>query len=72
MLAGHDSTSVSLSWLLHDLAQHPEDQDRVRQEVRAVRSRAANPDCLGVVDLEAITYANAVIRVSRHNDSFPR
>ncbi|KAF5315025.1 hypothetical protein D9619_007490 [Psilocybe cf. subviscida] len=62
MLAGHDSTSVSLSWLLHDLAHHPEDQERVRQEVCAVRSRAADPDCLGVVDLEAMTYTNAVIR----------
>lgn len=65
MLAGHDSTAMSLSWLLYDLALHPDDQIRVREEIRNVKSQSLTPDCLGVVDFESMTYTNAVIRVRR-------
>ena len=64
MLAGHDSTAMSLSWLLYDLARNPEDQKRVREEVARIKAQSANPDCLGVVDFDSMTYTNAVIRVS--------
>jgi cytochrome P450 len=63
MLAGHDSTAMSLSWLLYDLARNPEDQKRVREEVAHVKAQSANPDCLGVADFDGMTYTNAVIRV---------
>ncbi|KJA15630.1 hypothetical protein HYPSUDRAFT_194030 [Hypholoma sublateritium FD-334 SS-4] len=62
MLAGHDSTAMSLSWLLYDLALHPDDQIRVREEIRTIKSQSLTPDCLGVVDFESMTYTNAVIR----------
>jgi cytochrome P450 len=63
MLAGHDSTAMSLSWLLYDLARNPEDQKRVREEVARVKVQSANPDCLSVADFDGMTYTNAVIRV---------
>ena len=65
MLAGHDSTAMSLSWLFYDLARNPEDQKRVREEVTRVRAHSSDPDCLGVVDFDSMTYTNAVIRVCR-------
>ncbi|KIM36515.1 hypothetical protein M413DRAFT_449068 [Hebeloma cylindrosporum] len=62
MLAGHESTAMSLSWLLYDLARNPEDQKRVRQEVSRVKAQSANPDCLSDMDFDGMTYTNAVIR----------
>ena len=70
MLAGHDSTAMSLSWLLYDLALHPDDQIRVREEIRSVKSQGLTPDCLGVADFEAMTYTNAVIRVRQLSHIF--
>uniref|UniRef100_G1TLP9 Uncharacterized protein n=1 Tax=Oryctolagus cuniculus TaxID=9986 RepID=G1TLP9_RABIT len=32
--SGHDTTASGLSWVLYNLAQHPEYQERCRQEVR--------------------------------------
>ncbi|XP_037674182.1 cytochrome P450 4F3-like isoform X2 [Choloepus didactylus] len=34
MFGGHDTTASGLSWVLYNLAKHPEYQDRCRQEVR--------------------------------------
>ncbi|NXP70861.1 CP4F3 hydroxylase, partial [Ramphastos sulfuratus] len=34
MFAGHDTTASGLAWLLYNLAQHPQYQDRCRQEVQ--------------------------------------
>ncbi|XP_037674285.1 cytochrome P450 4F2-like [Choloepus didactylus] len=34
MFGGHDTTASGLSWILYNLAKHPEYQDRCRQEVR--------------------------------------
>ncbi|XP_023579897.1 cytochrome P450 4X1-like isoform X2 [Octodon degus] len=35
MLAGHDASAASLSWLLYCLALHPEHQERCREEIRS-------------------------------------
>jgi hypothetical protein len=32
--SGHDTTASGLSWVLYNLAKHPEYQERCRQEVR--------------------------------------
>ena len=36
MFAGHDSTSSSLSWCLYNLAKHPQQQQRCREEITAL------------------------------------
>lgn len=33
-LAGHDTTASGLSWILYNLARHPEYQECCRQEVK--------------------------------------
>ena len=36
MFEGHDTTTSGMSWTLYCLAQHPEHQDKIREEVRSV------------------------------------
>ena len=41
LLAGHETTASSMTWLLYELARHPEYQQKMRDEIRAIRARAA-------------------------------
>ncbi|XP_061488888.1 cytochrome P450 4A2-like isoform X2 [Rhineura floridana] len=36
MFAGHDTTASGISWLLHSMAQHPEHQQRCREEIKDI------------------------------------
>ncbi|KAF9024368.1 cytochrome P450 [Hymenopellis radicata] len=82
IFAGHDTTANSLAWLLYELSRHPEDQDRIRQEISQVR-----PDT-GVLtssDYNAMPWLNAslkealrlhpfaqtLVRVAERNDVLP-
>lgn len=37
MLAGNETSSTALSWILYVLALHPDSQERLRQEVMTVQ-----------------------------------
>ncbi|KAK7015185.1 hypothetical protein VNI00_019165 [Paramarasmius palmivorus] len=39
--AGHHTTGYTLSWILYELARHPEDQQKVYDEIRRVRENVS-------------------------------
>ena len=43
-LIGHDTTASAISWTLYSLAQHPQMQEKARQEVRDVLSQRDSDD----------------------------
>jgi hypothetical protein len=65
LVAGHDTTAVSLTWLLYELSKNPKDQQRIRDEIKAARAHveARGDDDLLPSDLNAMTFTNAVIKV---------
>lgn len=65
MLAGHETTASSLTWLLYELANHPEDQMLIREEINAarVKLRERGDEDFTNADLEAMVFTNAAIKV---------
>ena len=65
-LAGHETTSSTLTFLLYELARHPEYQERMRREIRDVRAKAVQRGAgeLGAEDLDSLTLTNNAIKVS--------
>ena len=59
MFEGHDTTTSALSWTLYCLAQHPEHQDKVREEVRSV---LMGRDQLEYDDLKELKYTSWCIK----------
>jgi len=56
-IAGHETTAVTLGWLWHLLAQNPQVENRLIEELRSVLAgRAPTPD-----DLPRMPYLDAVI-----------
>ena len=68
--AGRDTTASSMSWLLFELARHPEDQERMREEITAARSRIGGGDFTSS-DLDNMEWVNACIKV-QHDYHFSR
>jgi len=58
-VAGMDTTSAALSRTLHLLAQHPEVQEKLRQEI--LEARVDGQD-LSYETLESLPYLDAVCR----------
>ncbi|XP_060037394.1 leukotriene-B4 omega-hydroxylase 3 [Erinaceus europaeus] len=63
MFEGHDTTASGLSWALYNLAQHPEYQERCRQEVQALLRGRETPD-LQWEDLSQLPFLSMCIRES--------
>jgi cytochrome P450 len=59
VLAGYDTTALSLVWSWHLLATHPSEQERLLDEVAALGDRAPTFD-----DLADLPFAAGVIRES--------
>jgi cytochrome P450 len=59
-LAGHETTAVTLSWAWYLLAQHPEIDARLADEVRTVLG--GRPP--GIADLPALRYAEMIVQES--------
>ncbi|VDB99462.1 unnamed protein product [Peniophora sp. CBMAI 1063] len=64
LLAGHDTTGTTISWWLYELSCHPDWQHRVREEVRAMRSkfRERGDEELAISDLESMSVMQATLK----------
>lgn len=62
-MAGHDTVAFTLSWMLYELAKHPDDQKRLRDEIRALRAQIPANTIFTNADLESLPFTNAVIKV---------
>jgi cytochrome P450 len=58
LLAGHDTTAIALTFALHLLGHHPEEQERVRAEVRDV----AGDRRPGAADVERLERTTMVLK----------
>ncbi|MGH9544182.1 MAG: cytochrome P450 [Terriglobales bacterium] len=60
LLAGHETTAVSLSWTWYLLSQHPDAEQKLRQELNQVLGgRAPQPE-----DLARLTFTDRVVKES--------
>ncbi|MEM9169319.1 MAG: cytochrome P450 [Pseudomonadota bacterium] len=58
--AGHETTSVGLSWSLYLLAHAPDLQDAVAEEARAALADGASPDAIDKLELTARVFQEAM------------
>ncbi|XP_040846372.1 cytochrome P450 4F3-like [Ochotona curzoniae] len=63
MFGGHDTTASGLSWLLYNLARHPEYQERCRREVQELL-RDRDPKDIEWDDLAQLPYMTMCIKES--------
>ncbi|KIY63098.1 cytochrome P450 [Cylindrobasidium torrendii FP15055 ss-10] len=61
ILAGHETSASTLSWLFHELSNHPDIQSAVRDEINEVRSRYPNKGEIPTHEYENMAYLNAVV-----------
>ncbi|XP_052018241.1 cytochrome P450 4F3 [Apodemus sylvaticus] len=63
MFGGHDTTASALSWILYNLARHPEYQERCRQEVRELL-RDREPEEIEWDDLAQLPFLTMCVKES--------
>ncbi|KAG8812856.1 hypothetical protein FRC17_001789, partial [Serendipita sp. 399] len=59
LLAGHETTSTATTWTLFSLAQHPEIQNRLRNELLTLHTESPTME-----ELNSLPYLEAVVRES--------
>lgn len=66
LIAGHESTSNSTSWILLELARYPKVQSRLRDEIRKTGAtiQARGDPQVTAADLDGMPYLSAVIKVT--------
>ncbi|KAG6382155.1 cytochrome P450 [Boletus reticuloceps] len=64
LIAGHETTAATISFIFLELARHPRVQSRLRDEIRKTETtiRARSDPQLTATDLDAMPYLNAVIK----------
>ncbi|WVQ74481.1 hypothetical protein IAR50_004082 [Cryptococcus sp. DSM 104548] len=63
MLAGNETTSTGLTWILYNLSQNPEVQERLRKEVQSVSEDRPSLDTLNTLPyMEAVVHES--LRIS--------
>ncbi|KAJ3778039.1 cytochrome P450 [Lentinula raphanica] len=62
ILAGHETTASTMSWLLYEITRHPQDQARIYQEMQDVRERIGQDAELTAADYDSMSFLNAVIK----------
>ncbi|THU75634.1 cytochrome P450, partial [Dendrothele bispora CBS 962.96] len=65
ILAGHETTASTMNWMLYELARHPEDQRRVREEIQDLRKRkreARQDEEFNSNDYDSMKFFNVVIK----------
>ncbi|KIL58929.1 hypothetical protein M378DRAFT_170017 [Amanita muscaria Koide BX008] len=62
LFAGYDTTAISLSWALVELARHPEKQDKLRREL--LQFSGSDPTWDQIVTGTACPYLDAVVHES--------
>ncbi|KAL0570466.1 hypothetical protein V5O48_011493 [Marasmius crinis-equi] len=70
LFAGHDTTANSLSWMLLELARHPEVQNKLRREIHDKERQLVSEGRAGFAaeDFESLPYLNAFMKESmRYN-----
>jgi cytochrome P450 len=61
LIAGHETTAIALAWTLHFLAQHPEVQSRLVDEVdQVLQSRVPTPDVLSELNYLRMVFDEAM------------
>ncbi|XP_069854558.1 cytochrome P450 4F6-like isoform X1 [Dipodomys merriami] len=63
MFGGHDTTASGLSWVLYNLAKHPQHQERCRQEVRELL-RGRDPQEVEWDDLARLPFLTMCLKES--------
>lgn len=61
MFAGHDTTSIALTFILFLISHHPEAQDRILEEIQQVK-RDKNSDEITMNDLSDMKYLDCAIK----------
>lgn len=66
ILAGHETTSSAMNWLLWDVAKHPDYQNKIRREISVMRSKiiARGDTEFKMEDYDSMVYTTAAIKVS--------
>lgn len=60
-MAGHETTSTALSWLIYELCANPHIQDRLRAEIREHLPNILDPNSsVGAAEIDKLPYLSAV------------
>ncbi|KAK0475178.1 cytochrome P450 [Armillaria novae-zelandiae] len=73
VIAGHETSSTSLCWLLYELAVHPEHQSIIRAELKGSNDYDSMPFLNAVIKeaLRLYPVAHSLMRTAPHDDVLP-